>query len=146
MNVVAIHWQSIALVIAMIALGIWSVASMPVEERSQDTRETVRQLLLEVRRPGVAAQMVTVPTDALLGRGRECHIHFDDATVSKQHARLRLVDNRAVLEDLQSTNGTTLNGRLIAGAAPLRRGDRIGLGPNLIVFVGLSAPSRNQQR
>ena len=70
------------------------------------------------------------------GRGRACEVVFDDATVSKMHARLRLDAGVATIEDLDSTNGTLLNGKRLEGVTALRRGDRIGLGANQIVYLG----------
>jgi len=86
---------------------------------------------------------VQVDESAVIGRGRGCHIVFDDATVSKEHARLR-VDGRSLsIEDLHSTNGTLVNGKAIDGPTPLRRGDRIAIGPNVIVFAGESRASES---
>jgi len=92
--------------------------------------------MFEVRRPGRPPELVRIEDGAVVGRGRECHIVFHDSTVSKEHARLRLEGRTALVEDLHSTNGTLVNGKAIDGPTPLRRGDRIGLGPNVIVFAG----------
>ena len=47
--------------------------------------------------------------------GREGHIYIDDPTVSKQHARIQIVNGEIYLSDLGSTNGTYLikNQRLV---------------------------------
>jgi pSer/pThr/pTyr-binding forkhead associated (FHA) protein len=48
--------------------------------------------------------------------GREGHIYINDATVSKQHAEIKIIDGEVYLRDLGSTNGTYLikNNRLVA--------------------------------
>src|SRR5262249_47189914 len=51
-----------------------------------------------------------------------------DRVVSAQHAKIVRLDEGHVLIDLESTNGTYLNGRRVE-RAPLRDGDVIGLGP-----------------
>jgi pSer/pThr/pTyr-binding forkhead associated (FHA) protein len=51
-----------------------------------------------------------------------------DGSVSAQHALLVYRHGCWWLEDLNSTNGTTLNGRPIDAASPLRESDVIGLG------------------
>jgi class 3 adenylate cyclase len=52
------------------------------------------------------------------------------ATVSRRHARLVFADNVLQVEDLGSTNGTAVNGSVVAARAPhaLHPGDRLRLG------------------
>ncbi len=47
--------------------------------------------------------------------GREGHIYINDATVSKQHAEIQIINGEVYLRDLGSTNGTFLikNNRLV---------------------------------
>ena len=47
--------------------------------------------------------------------GREGHIYINDATVSKQHAEIQVINGEVYLRDLGSTNGTFLikNNRLV---------------------------------
>lgn len=52
----------------------------------------------------------------------------DDSYLSNTHARVRLVDGAAIVEDLASTNGTVVNGERIEGSIVLRPGDRIQMG------------------
>jgi predicted component of type VI protein secretion system len=46
----------------------------------------------------------------LIGRKAGCDVHIDDAGVSKEHARILSMGNDQVLEDMNSTNGTYVNG------------------------------------
>jgi hypothetical protein len=62
-----------------------------------------------------------------LGRAQDCELVFLDDTVSRHHARLELRDGRWFLIDLQSSNGTSINGRRVH-EAEVRAGDRIELG------------------
>lgn len=67
-------------------------------------------------------------TDELLvGRHPSCDVVLADPTVSRRHARLRFRDGTWALQDLESTNGTTING-LRVGRCQLRAGDRLMLG------------------
>jgi pSer/pThr/pTyr-binding forkhead associated (FHA) protein len=52
---------------------------------------------------------------------------FGDDTVSRHHARLELRDGRWFLVDLDSSNGTLVNGRRVHDVE-VRPGDRIRLG------------------
>jgi hypothetical protein len=62
-----------------------------------------------------------------LGRHRACDVTLADLGVSRRHAHLRFRDGRWILQDLESTNGTTVNGVRV-GRCELRPGDVIGVG------------------
>ncbi len=65
------------------------------------------------------------------GRKPDNQVQFDpvkDDVVSGNHARIRLSGNDVVLEDLNSTNGTYLNGRQISGSEVLAGGEQIQFG------------------
>lgn len=66
--------------------------------------------------------------DHVLGRDPELSICLDSTTVSRRHARIRVEGGEATLEDLNSKNGTFLNGRRIESPALLSHGDEIRLG------------------
>ena len=63
----------------------------------------------------------------VLGRSPGCQLVFDDDTVSRRHAELRMADGRWILRDLGSTNGTWVNGRQVFEAEVVP-GDVIQLG------------------
>lgn len=69
----------------------------------------------------------------VLGRVKGCDIVLDDAKVSRRHARLVLQGGVAEIEDLDSSNGTSLNGKEISRRL-LRDGDRIQIGSTEIIF------------
>jgi sigma-B regulation protein RsbU (phosphoserine phosphatase) len=68
---------------------------------------------------------------ARIGRHPDCDVQVDSNMVSRFHAQLLGIDNRIMLEDLSSGNGTFLNGRQLEKdkPLPLRHNDRIKLGP-----------------
>jgi pSer/pThr/pTyr-binding forkhead associated (FHA) protein len=135
-----IRWESLFMAIGALALAVWAFRSPFASEA--EAPETMTAAALQVARAGQPVEVVEVGDGATLGRGRDCDIVFDDATVSKSHARLRLAGGAATIEDLDSTNGTLLNGARVAGMAALRRGDRIDLGTNQIVYLG--APAKDE--
>ncbi|HKW45603.1 MAG TPA: FHA domain-containing protein [Candidatus Eremiobacteraceae bacterium] len=140
-----IRWVSIAVTAAIAALALWAFSDSRERRRSPRTAEQADGRVvarLEIRRPGLPAQRVAVETGALLGRARDCVVPFDDAAVSKWHARLHCEGTVATIEDMASTNGTFVNGQRIETPTPLRRGDRIGLGTNQIVFQGIERAGR----
>ena len=62
-----------------------------------------------------------------IGRSAESTIQIDDPSVSGRHAQLHRVGETFHLQDLDSTNGTRVNGEKIASVA-LKVGDRIRFG------------------
>ncbi len=68
--------------------------------------------------------------EMVLGRDAGCAVRFHperDTAVSKRHAEVRRINGRYVLTDLDSRNGTYVNGRLVKEVF-LRHGDVIRLG------------------
>jgi hypothetical protein len=66
-------------------------------------------------------------TEMLIGRHHRCDVVLLDLTVSRRHAQLRFRDGRWILQDLESTNGTRVNGFRV-GRCELRPGDRVAIG------------------
>jgi DNA-binding winged helix-turn-helix (wHTH) protein len=73
-----------------------------------------------------------VPGENVLGRDPEAAVFVDDSTVSRRHARIAVHGSEAVLEDLGSKNGTTVNGKTPDGPVALRHGDAVLLGAVLL--------------
>jgi pSer/pThr/pTyr-binding forkhead associated (FHA) protein len=71
---------------------------------------------------------------ATLGRHDANDIVLAGPTVSSRHATVRVEDAAATLEDEGSLNGTFVNGERIE-QAQLAAGDRIQIGPHLLIFV-----------
>ena len=69
-----------------------------------------------------------------LGRHPECDIVLDAAAVSRQHARILLVDGKYYVEDLNSRNGTLLNGRPLMRRELLREHDQLGICDLVFIF------------
>ena len=68
-----------------------------------------------------------------IGRDPQNDITLDDRRVSRKHAEIRLRLGRYTLYDLQSTNGTYVNGRRVAEKV-LDDGDKISVGGLELVF------------
>lgn len=69
----------------------------------------------------------------LIGRSTEA-LPITDHEVSRRHAELTPDDGRWLIRDLESTNGTRVNGRPIEDRVELRRGDRIQCGTTVLLF------------
>lgn len=75
-----------------------------------------------------------------IGRNEDCDIVLADSSVSKYHARLQFVDQRWVVEDLQSSNGIKLNSETLEARTELRTGDVIRLGRIEVEFTSEHEP------
>jgi len=71
-----------------------------------------------------------------LGRGPENNIQIDDPSISSRHMKLEQRDGRFFIADLKSTNGTFVNGEMIAPGKPVevREGIPIAAGNTLMVL------------
>ncbi len=67
------------------------------------------------------------PDELVIGRHPSCDIVLSDPAVSRRHARLRFRDGTWVVQDLDSTNGTTIN-NVAVGRCELRPGDHLVVG------------------
>jgi hypothetical protein len=63
-----------------------------------------------------------------IGREEGSDIKLDNQTVSHNHALVRTQGEVTTIEDLRSTNGTTVNGAVISSPVPIVAGDRILVG------------------
>src|SRR3954466_5620739 len=75
----------------------------------------------------------------LIGRDPEVHVFLDHPSVSRRHARISITAGRAMLEDLNSRNGTSVDGRGITSPTEVHDGTVIGLGPITLTFVSLAS-------
>ncbi len=89
---------------------------------------------LEIKEgPHLGATFPLLGTVVTLGRHEDNHIVIDDPRVSRHHAQLTWDRQTFALEDLDSGNGTWVNGQRIAGRRYLKPGDEIGLSPEVVL-------------
>src|SRR6478672_2721290 len=85
------------------------------------------------REPSVIRRL---PTKVLrIGRAPDSDIVISDLSVSRNHAELRRTASGYQIVDLDSHNGTFVNGQQI-GSAPLTEGDIVGIGPSTFRLSG----------
>src|SRR5207237_1697447 len=81
-----------------------------------------------IAREGSVRRELALGADPIsIGRDPKNDIALDDRRVSRRHAEIRLRLGRYTLYDLQSTNGTYVNGRRVAEVV-LADGDRLSIG------------------
>ena len=74
-----------------------------------------------------------MPTPLTIGREEGNPIQLNDERISRFHLKIQEDQHKIVLTDLQSTNGTKVNGESVQ-IWVLRPGDVIALGRTLLVF------------
>ena len=85
------------------------------------------------REPSVIRRL---PTKVLrIGRAPDNDVVVSDLSVSRYHAELRRTANAYQIVDLDSHNGTFVNGQQV-GSAPLTEGDIVGIGPSTFRLSG----------
>jgi DNA-binding winged helix-turn-helix (wHTH) protein len=70
----------------------------------------------------------------LVGRDRDCAIRVDSTTVSRHHARIVVGPDETTIEDLESKNGTLVNGQRVEQRVALADGDQIRVGSVTVTF------------
>ena len=79
-------------------------------------------------------EMLLMEGANVIGRGDDATIRLDAAGVSRCHARIRVADGAAAIEDAGSKNGTHLNGVRVTAPAPLSDGNEIRIGSVVLTF------------
>ena len=127
-------------------LGSVSVAMQPADDRPQGTVEIVSEARVDHEvAPAAGPAAGSAPrlegkrgtfhlnrAITRIGRGADADIRIDDPGVSRHHAEVR-IGNDVILRDLDSTNGTYINGMLVA-EQPLRDGAVITIGSTNLTF------------
>ena len=76
---------------------------------------------------------VALPTPVTIGREEGNAIRLNDERVSRFHAKVQEDQGQVVLTDLDSTNGTCVNGEAVQ-LRLLRIGDRVAIGRSTLLF------------
>jgi len=100
----------------------------------------LRPLLMRLDGTGMGELFSLERNDVVLGRGVECEIKVDNASVSQEHAAIFRSDGVWRVKDLSSSNGTLLDDRRLHGSQQLRDGAVICLAPGVsFVFQRVNA-------
>jgi hypothetical protein len=116
--------------VAMSARETVPLGAIEIETGARPRATKFRLLTVEGVPPGA---VYAVEGTLRIGRSDDSDIVLNDPSVSRTHAAVEISGGRAVLRDLDSTNGTFLNGRRIR-AETLRDGDEVKLGNTRLRF------------
>lgn len=97
--------------------------------------------VIEIRQPGTAALWVIVRDRLVVGRDCDGILLRDDHA-SRQHIELNVEDSKLTVTDLESTNGTLLNGLPLEGSKPFLQDDVVVIGRTELrqVLADLNSP------
>lgn len=89
------------------------------------------KVVLELQDQPSNIKKVTVRHDVVIGRGAECNLRLSAPQVSRRHCFLRISGDSATITDLDSSNGTYLNGKRITSGKrySIEDGAQLGIGP-----------------
>src|SRR5438309_11213767 len=74
-----------------------------------------------------------LPVPVTIGREEGNALRLNDERVSRYHAKVQIEDADIILTDLDSTNGTRVNGSSVQ-IRRLRPGDQVSIGRTMLLF------------
>lgn len=83
---------------------------------------------------GIPQLKLSLGRSTAIGRSSECEIQVPDLKVSRRHALLYIDNSEYCLKDLESENGTFLNGSKINKLVHIKDCDEIQLGDHVFIF------------
>jgi diguanylate cyclase (GGDEF)-like protein len=118
--------------------GAAETVKLDVQEVRASIRRHQRKLAALVVLQGTESEIgahVVVDRPVVLGRDPLCELPLLDEGISRRHCMVTPNDDHYVVEDLKSTNGTLVNGKIIEGQVRLVPGDRIFVGACVVKFT-----------
>ncbi len=107
----------------------WMETTMPGERKITPTL-----LMLKGDAPGRIFELRGEST--VIGRHPDCDVQLNVEAVSRRHARIRKSERSLLIEDLDSRNGTHVNGMPITAPVPLEDGSYVQLCDYVFLFQG----------
>src|SRR6185436_4021866 len=74
-----------------------------------------------------------LPIPVTIGREEGNVLRLNDERVSRYHAKIQIEDNDVIVTDLDSTNGTRVNGATVQ-IRRLRPGDQLSIGRSMLLY------------
>ena len=91
--------------------------------------------LLTISKKGLGEEHLVDQLEITVGRSRDCSITLDDQTVSTIHAAIRMEADDCILRDMDSKNGTFVNGSRLGEEHILQKDDEIKIGSFKFKFI-----------
>jgi two-component system, cell cycle response regulator len=108
-----------------------------VDGQTIDVKPRDLATLTVIAGPRVGEIFTLIDEEIFIGRGAGCSIQIDDPGISRRHAKIiRQSLVSCVVQDLDSRNGTFVNGKRVSSAR-LAEGDRLGVGDTIVLRFAL---------
>lgn len=92
--------------------------------------ESAMEVRLHVVQGKANVKEIVLGRETLIGRGSECNLKIASSQVSRRHCRIVVTDDRVLMTDLSSSNGTLVEGD------PLPPNTPVSIRPNVEVEIG----------
>jgi pSer/pThr/pTyr-binding forkhead associated (FHA) protein len=104
------------------------------------------QVRLKILQGSNTGKELKIPSPkCLIGRGDDCHLRPQSDAISRRHCVIITTDNEVVVRDLNSRNGTFVNGDRVAEEAVLLHGDNLRVGPLEFEMIIEQHPGGNKR-
>lgn len=91
---------------------------------------------LKVLKGSGGDRLFKIPTPkCLVGRGEDCHLRPKSDVISRRHCAILVEHGNVIVRDLQSRNGTFVDGERIEDDRVLKPGDKLQIGPLVFEVV-----------
>ena len=117
----------------------------PLVEESKSgsgSRQLITDWMLRCESGPLAGKLFPLPERSVIGRGLSCDISIPEGGLSREHAEMVVESNQLIVRDLESSNGTFINGERITEGRPAH-GDTISFDNMKFRVVG---PSNDMDR
>jgi len=105
------------------------------------------QVRLEVSHKSGKKKTVNIHSDAVIGRSTDCSLRIASSEISRRHCKLTVIESGVLVRDLESANGTWVDGVMIPPNrdVALPPGSRLSIGPvQFVVHYESSNPNIEQ--
>lgn len=90
--------------------------------------------IIENEKNGLMDRIFIDKKEFLIGREYDVDFRITDNSVSKKHAKINEIQGIYYISDLQSSNGTFVNGKRVKEKIELEDGNEIKIGNKIYVF------------
>ncbi len=113
------------------------VDSAALRRVREEIAQRSQAYLMVIAGPHTGTMTKIERNELVLGRADKCDLTLQDVGISRNHARVTRVGEHVFVEDLQSANGTYVNGQRLHVRQQLQEGDKIAIGSSTIIKFSL---------
>jgi pSer/pThr/pTyr-binding forkhead associated (FHA) protein len=115
-------------------IGELPIKPADIKKQMEAAKAAPKEVLMGVLTPEGGGPHPIVEDVTTIGRDNSNDVGIPDGSVSTKHARILRGSDGFEIEDLQSRNGTFVNGEKVNGKKALKDGDLLRLGKIILTF------------